>query len=74
MVVGIIGAQIVVGSTVGGCISGKRLVVGTLGGRGVASTATLGAGTAILAVVVVRFKNIRDRVTSASACYVQTVA
>ena len=37
-------------------------------------TDTLRAGKAILAVVVFRFKNSRDRVTSASACSVKTVA
>ena len=71
--VGILGDQCVVGSTLGGCIWGKRMVGGTLGGRGVAGTATLGAGTAILAVVVVRFNNSRNRVTIASACSVHAV-
>ena len=73
MGVGILGAHIVVRCTLGGCIGGKRLVRGTFGGRRVASTATLGAGTAILVVVVVCFKNSRDRVTSASACSLQTM-
>ena len=74
MGVGILGAQSVVGRTFGGCVGAKSVVGRTLGGRRVAGTATLGAGTAILAVVVVLFKNSRDRVTSASACFVQTVA
>ena len=73
MGVGILGAQTLVGGTLGGCIGGKSLVGRTLGGRGVAGTATLGAGTAILVVVVFRFKNSCDRVTSASACSVQTM-
>ena len=72
--VGILGAHSVVGSTLGGCIGGKRLVGGTLGGGRVSSTATLGASTAILEVVVVHFKNSCNMVTSASACYVQTLA
>ena len=71
---GIIGSQSEVGLTLRGCIGANSLVGNTLGGLVVAGTANLGAGTAILAVEVVRFKNSRDRVTSASACYVQTVA
>ena len=74
MGVGILGAQSVVGRTLGGCICAKNLIGRTLGGRVVAGTATLGAGTAILVVVVFRFKNSRDRVTIASACSVYTVA
>ena len=71
---GIIGSQSEVGLTLRGCIGANSLVGNTLGGLVVAGTANLGAVTAILAVEVVRFKNSRDRVTSASACYVQSVA
>ena len=71
---GILGAQILVSHTLGGCVGAKSVVGRTLGGRIVSGTATLGAGTLILEVVVVCFKNSRDRVTSASACSVQTVA
>ena len=72
--VGILGAQSVVRRTLGGSVGAKSRVGRTLGGRVVASAATLRAGTEILAVVVVRFKNSRDRVTIASACSIHTVA
>ena len=71
--VGVLGAQSVIGSTLGGCIGVYLLVESTLVGHRVAGTATLEAGTTILVVVVVRFKNSRDRVMSASACSVHTV-
>ena len=72
--VGILGSQSVVGRTLEGCVGDKSVVGRTLGGRVVAGASTLGAGTEILAVVVVCFKNSCDRVTSASACSVHTVA
>ena len=70
----ILGAQSVVGRTLGGCIGAKSVVGRTLRCRVVAGTATLGAGTAILGVVVVRFKNSLNRVVIALSCYVHTVA
>ena len=60
----ILGAQSVVGHTLRGFVGAKSLVGRTLGGRIVAGAATLGAGTAILAVLVVLFKNSRGRVAS----------
>ena len=69
----ILGAQSVVGRTLGGCIGAKSVVGCILGGRVVGGTSTLGARTEILAVVVVCFQNSRDRVTSASAYSVHTV-